>query len=259
MTTPSTLDIIVPMAGAGRRFADAGYEDPKPLIPMDGVPLIRLVIENLTPRMPHRFIFICQSAHLDAYGLEPRLKTWAPGCEVVAINGLTEGALCTVLMARDVLGEAPLMIANSDQFVDIEIDDYLAAAVSRSLDGMIMTMPASDPKWSFAALDASGHVTEVAEKRPISNHATVGIYNFADPARFLDAADRMIARQERVNGEFYVAPVYNGLIVDGAKIGTYDIGARMHGLGIPADMIESARTPAIRAALQNIVDGDARA
>ena len=102
-----------------------------------------------------------------------------------------------------------------------------------------MTMQASDPKWSFAAVDARGRVTEVAEKRAISPHATVGIYNFARGRDFVRAADRMIAADERVGGEFYVAPVYNRLIAEGAEIGVCDIGAEglgMHGLGIPADL-----------------------
>ncbi len=250
MTDRATLDIVIPMAGAGRRFAEAGYRDPKPLIPLDGVPLIRLVIENLRPRTPHRFIFVCQAAHLDSYDLERRLRGWVPSCEVVATDGLTGGALCTVLLARDLLGRAPVMVANSDQFVDIDIDGYLAAAAAPSLDGLIMTMPASDPKWSFAAVDGSGLVTEVAEKRPISDHATVGIYSFSDPAAFLGAADRMISRGERVNGEFYVAPVYNELIAQGGRIGIHDIGERMHGLGIPADLIAARETPALQAAVR---------
>ena len=107
------------------------------------------------------------------------------------------------------------------------------------LDGLIMTMQADDPKWSFAATDAQGMVTRVVEKEVISTDATVGIYNFARGADFVRGADDMIARNLRVNNEFYVAPVYNQLIAEGAKIGIYDIGAEgsgMYGLGIPADL-----------------------
>lgn len=234
------LNIVVPMAGAGSRFANAGYTDPKPLIPVDGVPMIRLVIENLRPSIPHRFIFICQQAHIKTYGLTEKLSAWAPGCEIIGLEGLTEGAACTVLAAKDLINsDDPLMIANSDQYVDVDINDYLNQIDANELDGLIMTMTANDPKWSFVGLDEFDYVTHVVEKEVISDEATVGIYNFKHGHHFVWAAEQMIARDERVNGEFYVAPAYNQLIKDGAEIGIYNIGSEangMYGLGIPSDL-----------------------
>lgn len=226
------------MAGRGSRFSAVGYQDPKPLIPVGASPMIKVVIDNLTPSRPHRFVFICQAEHVAAYGLREKLESWAPGCAIVEIDGVTEGAACTVLKARDLIGADPIMIANSDQYVDLDIDDYLAA--QDGLDGLIMTMRADDPKWSFVGLDENGdRVTRVVEKEVISNEATVGIYNFASGADFVRAADEMIAADRRVNGEFYVAPVYNELITAGQQIGIYNIGAEadgMYGLGTPADL-----------------------
>jgi len=234
------LNIVIPMAGAGSRFAKAGYTDPKPLIPVHQVPMIKLVIDNLRSSTPHRFIFICQRDHVNAYGLVEKLESWAPNCAIVQIDGITEGAACTVLAAKDLINnDAPLMIANSDQYVDIQIDDYLDVMASRNLDGLIMTMTANDPKWSFVGMDDSGLVTTVVEKQVISNEATVGIYNFAHGADFVAAAEDMIAKNLRVNNEFYVAPTYNQLIEADQKIGVYNIGeeaAGMYGLGIPADL-----------------------
>jgi NDP-sugar pyrophosphorylase family protein len=241
------LNIVIPMAGLGSRFASAGYTVPKPLIPIRGVPMIRLVISNTAPSIPHRFIFICQRAHANEYGLREKLATWAPGSETIELDGLTEGAACTVLAARHLIDNRdPLMIANSDQYVDISIDPYVDAMNHRQLDGLIMTMQADDPKWSFAAIDGMGNVTRVVEKEAISSHATVGIYNFARGTDFVRAADAMIAADLRVNNEFYVAPVYNQLIAEGARIGVYDIGADgsgMHGLGIPADLEAFLKLP----------------
>ena len=231
------LTIVIPMAGRGSRFADAGYKDPKPLIPVRGVPMIKLVIDNLRPRRPHRFVFICQREHVAAYGLEPRLAAWAPGCAIVQLDGVTEGAACSVLTAEAYLDDSPLMIANADQYLDVSMDDYLDAA--DGLDGMIMTMTASDPKWSFVAVDERRLATQLAEKVPISDEATVGVYNFAHGRDFARAAREMIARDLRVNGEFYVAPVYNMLIEQGARIGIHNIGNEangMYGLGVPADL-----------------------
>lgn len=234
------LNIVVPMAGAGSRFAAVGFKDPKPLIPVHGKPMIQWVIHNLRPTEPHRFIFICQRAHVRQYGLTPLLQRWAPGCQVIQLDVLTEGAACTVLQARHLIDDAnPLMIANSDQYIDIDINRYLQASRAKGLDGLIMTMHADDPKWSYASRGPTGHVTRVAEKQVISNEATVGIYNFARGSDFVGAAQAMIARGERVNGEFYVAPTYNALIAQGRKIGIHNIGQEgdgMHGLGTPDDL-----------------------
>ena len=246
------LNIVIPMAGAGSRFAKAGYQDPKPLIPVFGKPMIQVVIDNLTPACQHRFIFICQRAHVQEYGLRQKLSQFAPHSELIEIEGLTEGAACTVLKAADLINsDDPLMIANSDQYVDTDINRYLAIESERHLDGLIMTMKASHPKWSFAATDATGLVTLVAEKDPISEDATVGIYNFARGADFVLAANQMIEKGLRVNGEFYVAPVYNEMIGKGAKIGIANIGDDqgngMFGIGTPEDLQLFIGNPKVQA------------
>lgn len=250
------VTIVIPMAGRGSRFADAGYTTPKPLIPVHGVPMIRLVIDNIRPSRPHRFVFICQADAVERFGLEQRLQAWAPGCDLVQLSGVTEGAACTVLEAADFIDpDQPLMIANSDQYVDVDIDDYLADMDGRELDGLIMTMDADDPKWSFAAVDDQGMVTRVAEKQPISRHATVGVYNYRRAGDFLEGAREMIRRDMRVNGEFYVAPVYDLMIAKGARIGVHSIGsegAGMHGLGIPADLDAFLALPLSRKATEGL-------
>src|SRR6201999_2725638 len=233
------LTIVIPMAGRGSRFADAGYELPKPLLPIHGVPMIEAVVRNLAPTEPARFVFICQREHLASYGFEARLRDAAPDCEIVAIDGVTEGAACTVLLAEDAIDpDDVLVIANSDQWVDHTMDQHLAVMRDADLDGVIMTMTAHDPKWSFVELDERARVTNVVEKVVVSDEATVGIYTFARGGDFVRAARAMIAADERVNGEFYVAPVYNQLIAAGAAIGIDNVGsegAGMYGLGIPAD------------------------
>jgi len=233
------LNIVIPMAGAGSRFSKAGFKDPKPLIPVHNKPMIQLIIENLRPLEQHRFIFICQRQHIQTYDLHEKLNGWAPGCKIVEINGMTEGAACTVLAAVEYINnDDALMIANSDQYVDLDINIYLNNFLNKEIDGLIMTMHADDPKWSFVGLEGE-LVTRVVEKEVISNEATVGIYNFRHGSSFVQAANEMINLDQRVNGEFYVAPTYNSLIKDGQKIGIYNIGKEgdgMHGLGIPEDL-----------------------
>lgn len=246
-------NIVIPMAGAGSRFAKVGYSVPKPLIPVGGVPMIRLVIENIRPARPHRFIFICRKAHIEEHGLDQHLRAWAEGCEIVTVDDLTEGAACTVLAARHLIdSDAPLMIANCDQYIDADIDAYLDAMTA---DGLIMTMTASDPKWSYARTDAEGYVDLVVEKQVISDQATVGIYNFARGDMFVEAADRMIAADFRVNGEFYVAPVYNFAIEQGKKIDLFPIGSDadgMYGLGTPEDYTAFCEGPMLAQAVRGI-------
>lgn len=246
------LNIVVPMAGRGQRFVDAGYTLPKPLIPVLGMPMIELVIRNLTPDTPHRFHFLIQRAHDTSYGLSDKLAAWAPGCTVTHVDGITEGAACTVLLARDLIdSDAPLMIANCDQYIDADINAYLAALGDAA--GLIMTMWADDPKWSFVRRDNTGRVVQVVEKEVVSNEATVGIYNFAKGRDFVRAADAMITAGNRVNGEFYVAPAYDTLIAEGARIDCFDIGSvgkGMHGIGTPADLEAFLKTDVAQRAVQ---------
>lgn len=247
------LNIVIPMAGRGSRFVSAGFTDPKPLIPVHDMRMIELVIQNLTPSEPHRFIFICQAEHISRYDLGTKLAAWAPDCKIVAIDGVTEGAACTVLLAKEFIdNDEPLMIANSDQYIDCSIDTYLAAMADQ--DGLIMTMTADDPKWSFVGFGSSGKVERVVEKQVISDEATVGIYNFQSGRAFIEAAEKMIEVGDRVNGEYYVAPVYNYQIGSGARIGTYNVGKEgdgMYGLGIPSDLSLFLSSPVSNAARRN--------
>jgi dTDP-glucose pyrophosphorylase len=241
------LNIVLPIAGRGSRFAVAGYAQPKPLIPIHGAPMIAAVVRNVRPRSAHRFIFVALAEHLEHAGLREALTDAAPGSVIVPVDRVTDGAACTVLLTRDYINsDQPLMLANSDQWVDIDIDDYLASMDRQRGDGLIMTMKADDPKWSFVGLNGRRHVTRVVEKEAISNEATVGIYNFRRGSDFVRAAEQMIAKNLRVNNEFYVAPVYNELIAEGARIAIYNVGregAGMYGLGIPSDLEQFLADP----------------
>lgn len=229
------LNIVVPMAGRGSRFADAGYKNPKPLIDIYGHPMIEYVTKNISPLCDHRFIYVCQEEHLDKYDLERVLKAMSPGCQIVTVDHITEGAACTVLLAEKYIdNDDSLMIANSDQFVDTSIDAYIACL--KEYDGLIMTMPSDHPKWSYIKYNGEHLVTLVREKEVISDQATVGIYNYKYGKDFVRYAHQMIEKDIRVNGEFYVAPVYNEMIEAGLKITYCDVGAKMHGLGVPEDL-----------------------
>lgn len=230
-------NIVIPAAGAGSRFVQAGYKLPKPFIDVGGKPMIERVLNNLNVDDAD-FTLIVQQEHRRMHPeyfmrLQDRYH-----CRYVATKGVTEGACCTVLLAREIIDSTePLLIANSDQLVDIDVEEFIADAEERLLHGSILTFPANDTKWSYASIDESGLVTEVREKEVISPHATVGLYYFRRGRDFVACADEMIAADDRVNGEFYVCPVYNYAIRHGMSIGIYEMRPeQMHGLGTPEDL-----------------------
>ena len=228
------MNVLIPMAGAGSRFAAAGYTFPKPLIEVNGKPMIQVVVENLN--IEAHYIFIVQREHYDKYHLNYLLNAIAPGCSVVMIPGMTEGAACTTLLAKELIDNGdPLIIANSDQFVEWNSNECLYAFNADSIDAGIVTFESNHPKWSYAKLNEQGFVSEVAEKKPISDHATVGIYFWKKGSDYVKYAEQMIAKDIRVNNEFYVAPVFNEAIADGKKIRIKD-AAKMWGIGTPEDL-----------------------
>jgi HAD superfamily hydrolase (TIGR01509 family) len=231
------VTVVVPAAGDGKRFAEVGYVHPKPLIDVEGRPMICQALDNFEPLQP-RLVTIMQREHVRRYRTREVLGEHYAGIGIVEVEGRTEGAACTVLLAEphlDPLGE--LILANSDQTVDIDIREFVDDMRRRQADGGIMVFRDTHPKWSFARTDASGRVVEVAEKRPISDLATVGIYYFRRSAEFVRAARQMIEKNIRVNGEFYVCPVFNEMIEAGLKILVHEIdSSQMHGLGTPEDL-----------------------
>jgi HAD superfamily hydrolase (TIGR01509 family) len=228
------LNVLIPMAGAGSRFEKAGYTFPKPLIDVRNKPMIQVVVENLN--IDANFIYVVQKSHREKYNLDTLLNLITPGCSVVEVDGMTDGAACTALLAKDYINnDNPLFFANSDQFVEWDSNEFMYKMNETGVDGGIVSFEATHPKWSFAKIDEEGLVTEVAEKKPISNIATVGFYWWKQGSDFVKYAEQMIEENVRVNNEFYVCPVFNEAIKDGKKIKTYNI-EKMWGLGTPEDL-----------------------
>jgi HAD superfamily hydrolase (TIGR01509 family) len=238
MSTPkwsdNKLNVLIPMAGAGSRFEKAGYTFPKPLIDVKGKPMIQVVVDNLN--MDANFIFIVQKSHREKYNLDTLLNLITPNCKIVEVEGITEGAACTTLLAKEFIdNDSPLVMANSDQFVEWDSNEFMYKMNETDCDGGIVTFKSTHPKWSFAKIDDSGFVTEVAEKNPISDIATVGVYYWKKGSDYVKFAEQMIQKNIRVNNEFYVCPVFNEAILSDKKIKTFDI-KQMWGLGTPEDL-----------------------
>ena len=228
------MNVLIPMAGAGSRFEKAGYTFPKPLIDVRGKPMIQWVVDNLN--VEAKYIFIVQQSHFEKYNLKETLSNFCPNNEIIQIDGITEGAACTTLLAKQYIDkDEPLIIANSDQFVEWDSDEFIYSCNAGDLDANILTFNSTHPKWSYAKLNDLGFVTEVAEKKPISDLATVGIYYWRKGSDYVKYAEQMIDKNIRVNSEFYVCPVFNEAIQDNKKVRTYNID-KMWGLGTPEDL-----------------------
>jgi HAD superfamily hydrolase (TIGR01509 family) len=237
MSTPyisENINIVIPMSGKGSRFTITGkYSFPKPLIEINNKPMIEVVVRNLN--LKGNYIYIVQKNHYDKYNLKFLLNLISPNCKIIILDEVTDGAACSVLKCKKYINnDNPLIIANSDQFVEWDSNKFIYTALSEGIDGSIPIFESTHPKWSYVAVNDNGLVTEVAEKKPISPHATVGIYYYKRGNDFVKYAEQMIQKDIRVNNEFYVAPVYNEYILDKKNIKTFKVDA-MHSLGTPED------------------------
>jgi len=228
------LNIIIPMSGAGSRFLSAGYTFPKPLIDIKNKPMIQIVVENLN--IEAVYTYIVRKEHYEKYNLKYLLNIITPNCNIIQVDNLTEGAACSVLLSKKIIdNENPVLIANSDQFIEWNSSEFMYSMMAGNSDGGILTFEGTHPKWSYVLVDKDNFITEVQEKKVISNIANVGIYFFKKGNEFVKYAEQMIEKNIRTNNEFYIAPIYNEYIFDNKLIKNYKI-EKMWGLGTPEDL-----------------------
>jgi beta-phosphoglucomutase-like phosphatase (HAD superfamily)/dTDP-glucose pyrophosphorylase len=228
-------NILIPMAGSGSRFFNAGYKDPKPLIDVDGKPMIQRVVENIG--IPGKYIFIVQAEHYEKYSLELALTKLVPGCKIIQVNGVTDGAARTALLAKEYVDNSkPLIIANSDQLLDWDSSKFMSQLLETGCDGNMALFFANEDKWSYAKIQ-NNRIIGVAEKVVISNNASTGIYGWARGSDYVKYSEQMIDKNIRVNNEFYICPVYNEAIQDNKRILPIFVD-KMFGLGTPEDLEE---------------------
>ena len=229
------MNILIPMAGEGSRFKAEGYTFPKPLIDVNGKPMIQCVVENLD--FDAHYIFLVRKEHLEKYEMTGLLDVVTNGrASIVVVDELTEGAACTALLAEKYIdNDEELLIANSDQIIEYSKENFDMLRRFGSIDALVYSFRAVHPKWSFVKVNSRGVATEVAEKNPISDIATCGIYYYRKGSDFVRYAKQMIEKDIRVNNEFYICPVYNELIQDNKTLIPFFVH-RMHGLGTPEDL-----------------------
>ncbi len=228
------VNLIIPMAGEGKRFSDVGYTIPKPFIPVHGKPMVQSVVENLNIDGKH--IFIVQKQHSVGNSLKLFLEGIRPECVIIEVDSLTEGPACTALLAEQYIDDNPLIIVNCDQMIhDFNLKHLLEFCEKNEADGILGAFLSSSKKNSYMKIDPQGEVTEVKEKIVISNIATNGLHFWKNGKDFVSSAKKMIEAGERYNNEFYIAPTYNYLVKDGKKILPFFYNLHWP-IGIPDDL-----------------------
>jgi dTDP-glucose pyrophosphorylase len=220
------MNILLLMAGGSEAFEEAGYLYPKNLVEIDGLPLAQRVIDSVIGlrRYGSKFVCLVQTEEDQQYHTADVIRLLVPDAVVVEVPAPTAGAACTALLAIEHIGgEEPLLIANGDQILAADLTSIANEFQRRELDGGIIVFEAVHPRWSYVKCDEEGWVVETAEKRPISNLATAGMYYFARGSDFVTAAMQMIVKDAQVGGNFYVCPVYNELILKQGRIGVSKI------------------------------------
>jgi len=227
------VNIVMPMAGRGQRFINEGYTNPKPLLKINGRYTIEYVLDCM--KFPGaKFTFIVIKDHVDSHRIDKVLKELMPECNIIILDEMTEGAICTVLKAKEYFdNDEEMIIKDCDQVIDWVPEHFLSFVRRNNADGAIITINTDNPGFSYAKV-RDKIITETAEKSVISNFGAVGIYYFRKGKDLVKYANQMINRNIRVNNEFYVCPVYNEYILDDKKIFNYPI-AEMWSLGTPED------------------------
>jgi len=232
------VNIVIPMAGKGQRFIDKGYATPKPLLKIGQYEIIRYIVETM--KMPNaQFIFIVRQDHCDEHQLDKTLLEIEPNAKIVKIDKVTEGAICTVLLAKEYFNDSnPVIVKDCDQIINWDPKHFMDFVQRNHADGAIVNIHTDRPNYSFSRVDPKGRIYETAEKSVISNHGSVGIYYFARGSDLVKYAEKMIAKNIRVNNEFFTCPVYNQFIQDFRLILHYPI-AEMFQMGTPEEFDEN--------------------
>lgn len=245
------LNIVIPMAGLGSRFQQAGYTTPKPLIDVLGRPMYAWATESLPLEFATRLIFVLLATQPEFRVLrEDILRRYDRHQPVVCdVPALTAGQAITVLRAKEWIdNNEPLLIHNADTAFTIN-PRWAQDAWRRECDGALLVFESNEKRWSFSRENAAGWVDEVREKMVISPWASTGTYWFRRGADFVRLANERVQAGRKEASEYYVGPLYNDLLARGARVKNFRID-RLFCFGTPEDYLntlaELGRNPLTR-------------
>lgn len=227
---------VLPMAGRGSRFSGSGYAQPKPLIPIDGTPMFALALGSISKLDITKLVVITLREHDIDYHASELIKKNSPyPTEIILLNDITEGQLCTVMAAKEhLLSGEDIIIVSSDTIIISNLHEDIKNK-RPDCKGLISVANMPGDRWSFAKTDTTGKVVKVAEKVRISDHASTGLYYFSSGVGFCSQADEILGKKEKTKGEYYVIPVYQKFIDQGDFVGI-SIATKMWDLGTPESL-----------------------
>lgn len=219
------LHIVMPMAGEGSRFANAGWTTPKPLIELNGQPLFKHAISSVSADgIEMKYSFIVRQEHIEKYGIDTGIKSFLPDAHIFSVMKTTRGAVETCLMAESVIADDDAVIVmdcdlefRSVKFVEI-IKSILSQSMEEANGGALVSFTSSQPKYSYAEIGKDGYVVRTAEKEVISNHALCGAYFFSTGKRFKEVAHQLLDEPEFKKPEYYVSLLYNYMLAAGERV-----------------------------------------
>jgi len=219
------LHIVMPMAGEGSRFANAGWTTPKPLIELNGQPLFKHAISSVAAEgIEMKYSFIVRHEHIEKYGIDAGIKSFLPEANIFSVMKTTRGAVETCLMAESAIADDDAVIVmdcdlefRSVKFIEI-IRSILSLPSIQAEGGALVSFESYQPKYSYAELGEDGYVKRTAEKEVISNHALCGAYFFSTGKRFKQIAHQLLDEPEFKKPEYYVSLLYNYMLQAGEKV-----------------------------------------
>lgn len=229
------LQLLMPMGGLGSRFANAGYTTPKPLIPVDGKEMFLRALDSFKSVDAIEYIFVIRKEHDDTYGLKQSILNLLPTAKVFILDHDTEGAVETCLIAESAIDDnTPIAIADCDIY--FESESYFKLVGNDTVDGMLLTFPADDPRYSYAELDEDGKVIRTAEKVVISNNAILGGYYFKNGALFKEVAREFTGEPLPADiKEYYMSHLFNILLEKNKHIAVAPVDVK-HIFGTPEEL-----------------------
>lgn len=216
------MNILVPIVGGENEKDTSQYI--RNLYEIQKKTILQYVYESLKQIEDAHFIVVVRKEDAAKYHLDDMVRLLIPDCEIVTAVGATRGSACSCLLAVDLLGEEePLVIAGGDQLMLQNPQTIIREFQTNDYDGGVVIFEDIHPRWSFVKLNGENMVIEAAEKRPISRNATTGFYYFKKAVYFIHSAQEMIRKAASVNGQYYVCPCFNEMVLEHKKIGTYRI------------------------------------
>jgi len=216
------LNVLIPIAGSSIFFENSSYIFPKPLLEIKGKPMIQRVIENINSIDEDiHYIFAVNARDCRQFHIDSVIKLLTNNSvDIIKVENDTAGVACTALLAiESINNDDSLLILNADQYFDNGMGEFIKDFRQRNLDAGVTCFASVHPRWSFVSTNDEGDIIETSEKKPISHNAVAGLFYFKEGRSFVEATMKSILKDASINGNYYIAPVLNELILDGKKLG----------------------------------------